>query len=104
MLVWFMALMGIAASFLVKYIKRTSKQREWSFDFWLKDNWAETVVSVLFMVMLVIIFQSTAFNETAILDNLPWISSIPTDLIAASLAGYLNNVIWYALVKQAKSK
>ena len=104
MLVWIMALLGILTSFFVKYSNRTSKEKSWSLIFWVKDNYAEMVVSFLSMVMLVIIFQRTEFNDSVLIEKLPWITSLPMDLIGAALAGYLNNTIWYAIVKKAKGK
>ena len=104
MLVWFMALAGIASSFFLKYANRTSQKKSWSLGFWVKDNYPEMIVSFLSMIMLVIIFQRTTFNDTVILEKLPWITSLPMDLVSAALAGYLNNTIWYAIVKRAKGK
>ena len=104
MLVWLIAFLGIALSFFIKYAKRTNKERTWSFTFWFKDNWPEVVASFLSMFILVIIFQRTEFDSTPLIEKIPWITSLPMDLVAAALAGYLNNTLWYAIVKKAKGK
>lgn len=104
MLVWFIALLGIALSFFVKYSNRNNKKRLWSFPFWAKDNYSELIISLLSMLILVIIFQKTEFDGSVLTEKLPWITSLPMDLVSAAIAGYLNNTIVYALVKKAKGK
>ena len=104
MLVWFMALLGILTSFFVKYNNRSSKEKSWSLVFWIKDNYPEMIVSFLSMVMLVIIFNRTTFDSSTLIEKIPWITSLPMDLVGAALAGYLNNTLWYAIVKRAKGK
>ena len=103
-MVWFLAFLGIAISFLVKFAKRTNKERSWSIVFWVKDNWAETVASVLMVIALVIIFKEATFDDAIIRDKLPWIASLPMDKVVALATGYLNNVIFYALIKRVKGK
>jgi len=104
MLVWFIAFLGIALSFFVKYAKRSNKEKTWSLSFWAKDNYPELIASALAMVILVIIFKRTVFDSTVLTEKLPWITSLPMDLVGAALAGYLNNTLWYWLVKKAKGK
>jgi hypothetical protein len=104
MLAWVLALLGIMMSFLVKYIKRNNKEKAWSLVFWAKDNYPELLVSLLSMIILVVIFQKSEFDNTFMNDKFPWIKSLPLDLVAAALAGYLNNALWYAIVKKAKGK
>jgi len=103
-MVWLIAFLGIALSFFVKYAKRTSKEKVWSFTFWIKDNWPEVVSSFLSMFILLIIFQRTEFDQASFVQKVPWITSLPMDLVAAALAGYLNNTLWYAIVAKAKGK
>ena len=101
---WIIAILAIALSFFIKYAKRNNKERSWSLTFWAKDNYPELIASVLAMIILMVIFQRTVFDSTALTEKLPWITSLPMDLIAAALAGYLNNELWYAIVKKAKGK
>jgi len=103
-MVWFLAFLGIAISFLVKYAKRTNKERAWSITFWIKDNWPETVASVLMVIGLVIIFKESTFDQGVITDKIPWLSSLPMDYVIALATGYLNNIIFYALIKKVKGK
>ena len=104
LLTWFMALMGIALSFLVKYNNRTAKQKDWSLKFWIHDNSIELSISMLSMVMLVIIASRIEFNNEYPSEAYPWLKSVPLDLIVAGLAGYMNNALWYWIVKKAKGK
>lgn len=104
MLVWVIAFLGIVLSFFVKYAYRTNKEKLPSKSFWVKDNYPEMIVSLLSMVILIIIFQKSTFDDSVIITRLPWITSLPMDLVSAALAGYLNNTIWYAIVKKAKGK
>lgn len=101
---WFIAFLGIAISFLVKFGNRKDKKTEPSLWFWAKDNYSELLVSLLSMVMLLIIFNKTEFNNTYLCEKFRWITSVPMDLISAALAGYLNNALWYLIVKKAKGK
>jgi len=102
--VWLIALLGIALSFMVKFINRSNKEKELSIKFWAKDNSPELIASMLGMVILIMIFNKTEFDTTFITDKLPWIKALPMDLIGGVLAGYLNNTLFYAIVKKFKSK
>jgi len=102
--VWLIALLGIALSFMVKFINRTNKQKELSIKFWAKDNAPELIASMLGMVILIMIFRKTEFNMEPIIEKIPWIKSLPMDLIGGVLAGYLNNTLFYAIVKKFKTK
>ena len=104
LLIWIMALMGIALSFFVKYSNRTAKQKEWSLKFWADDNYIELIISMLSMIMLIIIASKSEFNNEYLSETYPWIKSIPMDLIVAGLVGYMNNALWYWIVKKAKGK
>jgi len=104
MLVWLVAILGILLSFFVKYSNRTVKEKTWSLGFWIKDNYPEMIISLLSMVILIIIFQKSTFTDQVFTEKLPWITSLPMDLVVAALSGYLNNTIWYSLVKKAKGK
>jgi len=102
--VWLIALLGIALSFMVKFINRSNKEKSLSLKFWAKDNSPELIASMLGMVILIMIFNKTEMDATFITDKFPWIKSLPMDLIGGVLAGYLNNTLFYAIVKKFKSK
>jgi len=103
MLAWVLALLGITASFLVKFINKKDKKTAPSLSFWIKDNIAEVFVSFIFMFILMVIASKSEFDNT-IIENIPLIKSLPMDLIAAALIGYLNNAAWYHLIKKGKEK
>jgi len=103
MLVWIIALLGIFASFLVKYINKKDKTSTLSISFWFKDNLPELSVSVIFMVILMIIALKTEFDSD-IIASIPLVKSLPMDLISAALIGYLNNHLFYSLIKKGKEK
>jgi len=102
--VWFIALLGIVLSFMVKFINRSNKDKEISLKFWAKDNAPEMIASLLGMMILIMIFRKTEFDPAFITDKFPWIKSLPMDLISGVLAGYLNNTLFYAIVKKFKTK
>ncbi len=104
MLVWIVAFLSIALSFFVKYTNRTDKTKEPSLSFWVKDNYPELFVSLLSMIILLIIAGKIEFDKAKVLEKLPWITSLPFDLIVAALIGYLNNTLWYWLVNIGKTK
>lgn len=103
-MVWLVAFLGIMTSFIVKFIKRTDKTKEPDMKFWLKDNYWECIASFGFMSILMIIGSETEFKEEEILSKIPFVKSLPLDLIFAALVGYYNNVIWYAAVQKMKGK
>ena len=103
MLVWFIALLGIFASFLVKYLNKKDKSTKLDILFWLEDNVAEVLLSLIFMVILMVIASRTEFDNE-IIENIPLIKALPMDLISAALIGYLNNTLAYFLIKKSKEK
>ncbi len=100
---WIIAFLAIAASFLVKFANRKSKA-EPDFWYWVKDNYPELITSVLFMFILLIIGCKIEFDADSITAKIPYVKALPLDLIFAALAGYYNNVLWYAVVKKLKAK
>ncbi len=103
-MVWLVAFLGIIASFIVKFINRRDKTKEPDIVYWIKDNYYECAVSFIFMVILMIIGSKTKFDEEAILSKIPFVKSLPFDLLFAAVAGYFNNVLWYAVIKKFKGK
>ena len=104
MLVILLALLGITSSFIFKYLNKTDKTTELDFIFWFKDNYMEAILSVLSMTMLLIIASKTEFDDTVVGASIPFVKSLPMDLIAAAFIGYLNNTLWYWLVQKGKKK
>ena len=102
MILWFLALLGILTSFFIKYSKRTNKEKEWSFTYWIKDNWAELSASFTATIILVIIFQNTTFNNSFFSEHFKWITSLPIGMIASAAAGYFGNTLLYAMIKKLK--
>jgi uncharacterized membrane protein YeaQ/YmgE (transglycosylase-associated protein family) len=66
--------------------------------------WRKLMASLIGMVILIMIFRKTEIHTTAITDKIVWIKSLPVDLIGGVLAGYLNNTLFYAIVKKFKVK
>ena len=104
MLAWVVAFIGIITSFIVKFYKRKDRVKEPDMMFWIKDNFWECIASFGFMFILMIIGSKTEFDEEALLAKIPFVKSLPLDLIFAAVTGYFNNVIWYAIIKKAKGK
>jgi hypothetical protein len=48
--------LGIVIYFLVRYGNRTDKTTSFSGTFWLNDNWPETVTTLLFDIVLMLLF------------------------------------------------
>lgn len=102
--VWLIALLGIALSFLVKFMNRKDREKTPTLTFWAIDNGPELMASMIGMVILIMIFRNTEIDTSAITDKIVWIKSLPVDLIGGVLAGYLNNTLFYAIVKKFKVK
>ena len=51
-------ILGIALYFLIRYNKRTDKSVKFSHEFWLNDNWPETVAILIFdLVLMILLFK-----------------------------------------------
>ena len=103
-LVIVLALLGIASSFIVKFLNKTDKASKLDFMFWIKDNLPEVILSLISMTILLIIAAKTEFDDVVIGKSIPFIKSLPMDLIAAAFIGYLNNTLWYWAVAKGKKK
>lgn len=101
---WIIAFLSILLSFFVKFINRTDKTKEPDPIFWVKDNYPEMIVSFLSMIILLIIAGQIKYDESKLTENYPFITSLPIDLIAAAIIGYLNNTLWYKVVGMGKKK
>ena len=102
MLVVVLAFLGIATSFIVKFLNKSDKESKPDFVFWIKDNYMEVILSLLSMTMLLIIAANTEFDNQVV--GMLFVKSLPIDLIAAALIGYLNNTLWYWVVQKGKDK
>ena len=101
---WSIAFLSILLSFWVKFMNRTDKSKEPDPIFWMKDNYPEMIVSFLSMIILLIIAGKIVYDEAKLIEDYPFITSLPIDLIAAALIGYLNNTLWYWVVSKGKKK
>jgi Na+-transporting methylmalonyl-CoA/oxaloacetate decarboxylase gamma subunit len=99
MINWILALLGMAIYFLGKFAKRTDKVKEPSLSFWLKDNWPESVTSVLATIAIMIIFtnKDSQFDLSSIIGGIPFIVSLPVNMVISLAIGYLNSLIFYKM-------
>lgn len=104
MLTWTVAFLGIITSFIVKFLNRKNKDKALDPVFWLKDNIFECIASFGFMLILLIIGSQIEFDDTDLITKIPFVKGLPLNLIFAAVAGYYNNVLWYAAVNKAKGK
>lgn len=58
---WIIALLGISFDFLSRYKAKTKKE-PWEFSYWIKDNWLETVQSIILVTVLLIAFTHADFS------------------------------------------
>lgn len=101
-MIYLLAFLGLAVSFLIKYGNRKNKK---NFDpkYWIKDNWPETLASILMVAMLLIIFSKSTFDYTPLTQKLPLLKSLPMDWVMAGVAGYLNTELFYLLFKHKRN-
>lgn len=62
---WILAFCGITIDFIGRYDKRKNKTKNPSFTYWIKDNWAETVQSLLFVIVVLLILN----NPETVVDS-----------------------------------
>jgi hypothetical protein len=98
---YLLAFLGIAIFFIGKYAGRNDKQKDFSFTFWLKDNWPEAVTSVLATIALLIIFLSpeAVYDFDTLIDKIPGVVSLPVKMVVALLVGLGNSALLYKMFK-----
>lgn len=99
MINWILAILGMMIYFLGKYAKRNDKVKEPSFKFWINDNWPEALTSVLATVALMIIFtnKDSEFDLSSIISGIPFVVSLPVNMVISLAIGYLNSLIFYKM-------
>jgi hypothetical protein len=70
---WFLFLLGTIAYFVNRYATRCDKTVDFSFKFWVKDNWPELLTALIFDLAGMIIIQDagTAIDMSKFLSTLP---------------------------------
>jgi len=103
MILWTLAIIGIAINFLAKFNARKVRK---NFDpiFWIKDNWPELVQALLWVIAFMIMITS----EDAVIDftwveKYPIISQLPAKMVASIGIGYFCTDFVYWINKK-KSK
>jgi len=103
MINWLLALLGITIYFLNRYAHRNVKEA-FTFAYWIKDNWAELLTSVLVTIAMMIVFMDpeSKFDFTTILEKVPYLVSLPVTKVISLLVGYGNTALFYTLFKTKK--
>lgn len=106
MINWVLAFLGMAIYFLGKFAKRNDKSKEFSFGFWLKDNWPESLTSVLATIAIMIIFtnKESEFDLNSLISGIPFIVSLPVNMVISLAIGYLNSLLFYKMFENKVSK
>lgn len=69
-------ILGIAICFLTKFNSRRNQDRTFSLSFWVKDNWPELVITVLFDAALVLLVM-VGDIQLNVAEFLPeWVTSV----------------------------
>lgn len=106
MINWVLAFLGMAIYFLGKYAKRNDKERGFSFGYWFKDNWPEAATSILATIALMIIFtnKDSEFDLNSLISGIPFIVSLPVNMVISLAIGYLNSLIFYKMFENKVAK
>lgn len=101
MINYILAFLGIAIFFIAKYAKRKDQEKAFSFAFWLKDNWPESVTSILATIALLIIFLSpeAVYDFDSLIDKIPGVVSLPVKMVVSLLVGLGNSALLYKMFK-----
>jgi uncharacterized membrane protein len=69
-------ILGIAICFLTKYSGRREQDKTFSLSFWLKDNWPELAITVLFDAAMVLLVM-TGDIELNVTQFIPeWVANV----------------------------
>ena len=76
---WILFLLGTLAYFLIRYVNRTDKVKDFNLKFWIKDNWPELSVAVILDIAVMIILMDENTNITA------WLSTyLPAGIVVSA--------------------
>ena len=100
---WLLALLGIAIYFMVRYANKKDT-KNFSFVFWVKDNWPEFVISGLATIALMIVFMDpeSKFDFSEIFSKVPYLVSLPATKVISLFVGYGNSALFYTLFRTKK--
>jgi hypothetical protein len=93
--------LGMMIFFLLRFNGRADKAKEPSIGFWMKDNWVELIVILLFDIAFMIlgVFGGLKVDFTKLLPSLPdWIT-IVGDWALCFIIGLFGAYAGYTLIK-----
>lgn len=101
-------IIGIMIYFINRYANRTKKTIEFSFKFWLKDNWPELACTILFdtALMILLLNKETMINIDALIaEYVPFIGlQVAVKPVMGLLIGLLLAKAFYELFKSKVKK
>lgn len=87
---WLLFLLGTIAFFLYRYIRRDDKSKALSVRYWIKDNWQEFLLCLIFdfAAMIVLLDNSTIVDLSKLWSFLPADVTVSTKLVLSFIIGY----------------
>jgi hypothetical protein len=97
--------LGIVIYFLIRYGNRTDKTTTFSIEFWGKDNWPETVTTIIFDIVLMLLFIAggVKIELEKLLPSVPSGITFIGDLAIYFIIGLVLAHGAYEVVKKIKS-
>ena len=98
---WILFFLGTLGYFLYRYINRKEKATDFTFKFWIKDNWPELLLTFIFDLAAVIILldPDTKIDLTKIEWFPKWLT-MPVSLAGSFLIGYGGGWAIYTIFKR----
>tara|TARA_B110000914_G_C15363874_1_gene399879 strand:- start:272 stop:583 length:312 start_codon:yes stop_codon:yes gene_type:complete len=89
-----LALLGVSIHLLMKFNTRTNKACDFSFKFWLQDNWVNVMLSMLSAIAVLFMLQDVSMFVGNGVEGLT--------KIVAFCAGFFNHSLIRAVTKRFK--
>ena len=97
---------GIAIFFLTRFVTRTDKTKKPSRSYWIRNNWPELVIILLFDagLMLIQVFGGISINYEKILPGLGEAATFTGEIAACFFIGLVLAFVIYMIYKTAIRK
>ena len=108
-----LACLGILINFVSKYANSNSRIKDFSINFWAKDNWPELLIGLFATIALLMLLldPQTTFDSDKIYQKLsnwiPWTEGVYIELrgVFALLIGlFCNHIVYWIMKKKVKTK
>lgn len=102
---WLLFLIGSLIYFMIRYLNRTDKVKDFNLWFWFKDNYPELIVAFGLDLLFMIILTDDGVNVSGFLaKHLPEGIVVPAELIIGAACGLGLGYAGYEFIQKTIKK